>query len=92
PGRSGGNANTGSKTFSNVSTEFHVYGLEWDATIIKMTVDGQTVHTVANNASIPFNHNFFFILNVAMGGTFGGAIDPNFQTDSMEIDYIRVYK
>ncbi len=92
PGRSGGNANTGSKTFSNVSTEFHVYGLEWDASIIKMTVDGQTVHTVANNSSIPFNHNFFFILNVAMGGTFGGAIDPNFQTDSMEIDYIRVYK
>ncbi len=92
PGRFAGNANTGTKTIPNVTTEFHVYGLEWDANIIKMTVDGQTIHTVANNASIPFNHNFFLILNVAMGGTFGGAIDPNFQSDSMEIDYIRVYK
>ncbi|HPH89178.1 MAG TPA: family 16 glycosylhydrolase, partial [Ferruginibacter sp.] len=59
PGRSGGNANTGSRIVSNVSTEFHVYSLDWSATEIKISVDGQTVHTVANSASIPFNHNFF---------------------------------
>jgi beta-glucanase (GH16 family) len=33
----------------------------------------------------------FSILNVAMGGTFGGAIDPAFNR-SMEIDYVRVYQ
>jgi hypothetical protein len=29
---------------------------------------------------------------VAMGGTFGGAVDPNFSSATMEIDYIRIYK
>jgi beta-glucanase (GH16 family) len=32
------------------------------------------------------------ILNVAMGGTFGGTIDPTFTQSSMEVDYIRVYQ
>jgi len=92
PGRSGGNANTGSRIVSNVSTEFHVYSLDWSATEIKIAVDGQVVHTVVNSAAIPFNHNFFIICNVAMGGNFGGVIDPAVTTASMEIDYIRVYQ
>jgi beta-glucanase (GH16 family) len=32
------------------------------------------------------------ILNVAMGGTFGGTIDPAFTQSSMEIDYVRIYQ
>jgi beta-glucanase (GH16 family) len=36
--------------------------------------------------------NFFFILNVAMGGNFGGAVDPNFSSATMQVDYIRVYQ
>jgi beta-glucanase (GH16 family) len=49
-------------------------------------------HVVANSNAIPFNKNFFFILNVAMGGNFGGVIDPAFNNSTMEIDYIRVYR
>jgi beta-glucanase (GH16 family) len=92
PGRSGGNANGGTRMISNATTEFHIYGLEWSASIIKMTVDGETVHTVANSSAIPFNQNFFFILNVAMGGNFAGAIDAAVTNATMEVDYIRVYK
>lgn len=92
PGRSGGNANGSTRLINNATTEFHVYTLEWSASEIKMLVDGQQVHAVANNNSIPFNHNFFLICNVAMGGNFGGAIDPNITSASMEIDYIRVYQ
>jgi beta-glucanase (GH16 family) len=92
PGRYGGNANGGTRMISNASTEFHIYGLEWSASIIKMTVDGETVHTVANTSAIPFNQNFFFIMNVAMGGNFAGAIDPAVTAATMEVDYIRVYK
>jgi hypothetical protein len=44
-----------------------------------------------NSASIPFNQNFFLIFNVAMGGDFGGAIDPNFVSSTFEIDFVRVY-
>jgi beta-glucanase (GH16 family) len=38
-------------------------------------VDDKLFHSVANDNSLPFNKDFFLILNVAMGGTFGGAID-----------------
>ncbi|MES2850503.1 MAG: family 16 glycosylhydrolase [Bacteroidota bacterium] len=92
PGRSGGNANGSSRVITNAATEFHIYTLDWSATEIKMSVDGQVIHTVANSATIPFNHNFFIICNMAMGGNFGGVIDPNVTTASMEIDYIRVYQ
>jgi beta-glucanase (GH16 family) len=40
---------------------------------------------------LPFNQNFFLLFNVAMGGNFGGAIDPNFVSSTFEIDYVRVY-
>jgi beta-glucanase (GH16 family) len=92
PGRSGGNANGSSRVISNATTEFHIYSLEWSPTEIKISVDDQVIHTVANTASLPFNQNFFIICNVAMGGNFGGVIDPNVTSATMEIDYIRVYQ
>lgn len=92
PGRSGGNANGATKMIQNATTEFHIYSLEWSPLTIKMFVDNQLVHSVTNSSSIPFNHDFFFILNVAMGGNFGGAVDPAFSSATMEVDYIRVYK
>jgi hypothetical protein len=49
-------------------------------------------HTLPNDSSLPFNADFFFILNVAMGGTLGGTVDPNFTEDMMEVDYIKVYQ
>jgi beta-glucanase (GH16 family) len=92
PGRSGGNANGNTKIIANATTQFHIYSLEWTPLVIKIYVDDQLFHTVANSSSIPFNHDFFFIVNVAMGGNFGGLVDPAFTTASMEIDYIRVYQ
>lgn len=92
PGRSGGNADGGTTVISNATTEFHIYSLEWSASSIQIYVDGLLYHTVNNSGSIPFNHDFFFIMNVAMGGGFAGNIDPAFTKDSMEVDYIRVYK
>lgn len=92
PGRSGGNANGSTKLISNATTEFHIYTTEWTAAAIKFYVDNQLIHSVTNSSSIPFNHDFFILANVAMGGNFGGAVDPAFNSASMEIDYIRVYK
>jgi beta-glucanase (GH16 family) len=91
PGHSGGNADGGTKMISNATTAFHKYSLDWSASVIRIYVDDQLVHSLANSASVPFNHDFCFILNVAMGGTFGGTIDPNFSNATMEVDYIRVY-
>lgn len=92
PGHSGGNGNTGSKTIPNVSTAFHVYKAIWSPAAVKIYVDDELIHSVANDASLPFNKDFFLILNVAMGGNFGGNIDPAFTQSSMEIDYVRVYQ
>ena len=92
PGRFGGSADGSSKVIANATTEFHKYQLEWSVSTIKISVDDQLIHTVANSANIPFNHNFFFILNIAMGGGFGGNIDPALTNATMEVDYIRVYQ
>jgi beta-glucanase (GH16 family) len=92
PGHSGGNADGATKMISNATTAFHKYSLDWSASVIRIYVDDQLVHSLANSASVPFNHDFFLILNVAMGGTFGGSVDPNFSNAAMEVDYIRVYK
>ncbi len=91
PGRSGGNANGNTIVVPNVTTDFNIYAVEWTSASIKFSVNGNVFHTVANSTSIPFNQNFFLILNQAMGGTFGGPVDPSFNTSTLEIDYIRVY-
>ena len=92
PGHSGANGDGNTTIITNATTAFHVYSLDWSAAYIKIYVDGLLFHTVTNTNSLPFNQDFFFILNVAMGGNFGGAVDPAFTNATMEVDYIRVYK
>lgn len=93
PGNSGGSAVSQGTTVENVATEFHTYEMEWTQDHIVFLVDGVVYHEFTAMAGTPFvEHPFFLILNVAMGGTLGGNIDPNFTQDSMEIDYIRVYQ
>jgi beta-glucanase (GH16 family) len=92
PGRSGGNANGSTRLISNATTEFHIYTVEWYADAIRFYVDNQLFHSVANSPSLPFNHDFFLLANLAIGGTFAGAVDPNFNSATLEIDYIRIYK
>jgi beta-glucanase (GH16 family) len=92
PGRSGGNPVKGQTVIQNAATEFHLYKFDWTSTSMQFFVDGKLFHTVANNASIPYNKNFFFLVNLAMGGGFGGPVDPAFSNATFEVDYIRVYK
>ena len=92
PGHSGGNADGGTIIIPDATTAFHDYIVEWSASSIKFYVDTQLFYTFANNGSLPFNQNFFIILNMAMGGNFGGVIDPAFTTATMEVDYVRVYQ
>jgi hypothetical protein len=92
PAVSPGAGNTNSTTITNASTEFHIYKAIWTPTSIKFYVDNVLYHSVANSNSLPFNSDFFLIMNVAMGGTFGGAIDPAFVQSTLEVDYVRVYQ
>lgn len=92
PENYGENGVTQTTTLPTASTEFHNYSLEWTPEFIKFLVDDKVFHTFVNDASTPFNADFFLILNVAMGGNLGGAIDPDFTASTLEIDYVKVYQ
>src|SRR6476619_3992988 len=92
PGHWGANGNGKTIMVPGVTTAYHQYAVEWSPSGIKFFADNVLYHTVANNPSIPFNHPFYILLNLAIGGDFGGKVDPAFSADSMEIDYVRVFK
>ncbi len=92
PGHSGSNGDGSSVMIPTSTTAFHKYSLDWSASTIKISVDDVPFYTFTNTASLPFNQNFFMILNVAMGGNFGGTVDPAITSAVMEIDYVRVYQ
>ncbi|MGB5357001.1 MAG: family 16 glycosylhydrolase [Eudoraea sp.] len=93
PGNFGGTAVYGAIPIPTATSEFHNYTVEWTPESIKFVVDDEFIHlSFINSAETPFNADFFFIMNIAMGGTLGGAIDPSFTQDTMEVDYIRVYQ
>ncbi len=92
PGVSPGAGDSGSTVLTSSTTEFHNYTMEWTPELITFLVDDTVYHTVANSPDLPFDSDFFLILNIAMGGTLGGDIDPSFTEDTMEIDYVRVYQ
>ncbi len=88
----GGNAKVATTMVPTATTEFHVYKLEWTPTAMQIFVDDKLFHTLPNSPSIPYNQNFFMILNIAMGGNLGGPIDASFTSTTFEIDYVRVYQ
>ncbi|MHB0756184.1 glycoside hydrolase family 16 protein [Polaribacter sp. M15] len=92
PGNSAGNGPSQSTSLPTSTTEFHNYAVEWTEAKIVFYIDDVPYHTLTNDASLPFNADFFLILNVAMGGTLGGDIDPAFTEDTMEIDYVKVFQ
>ncbi len=79
-----------------VADAYHTYAVEWEPNLITWYVDGIQYHQVTP-ADLPgpwvFDKPFFLLLNFAIGGNFGGAVDPN-NTYPQEyaIDYVRVYQ
>ena len=92
PGNSGGNANGDVTNVPDAENEFHLYSVEWTPDNIYFLVDNVVYHSVENTADLPFHSDFFLILNVAMGGTFGGDVDPAFSEASMVVDYVKVFQ
>lgn len=83
---------------SSVTDEFHVYAMEWTPTRIDIFVNDAVMFSYANEGqgwqSWPYDQPFHLILNVAVGGNWGGAqgVDPNIWPKRMEIDYVRMYQ
>lgn len=86
-----------STVVADVDTSFHVYALEWRPDEIRWFVDDVLYHTAENPQqgweSWPFIHPFHLIMNIAVGGRWGGqqGIDPDIWPQRMEVDYVRVH-
>ncbi|SNR69646.1 glycoside hydrolase family 16 protein [Lutibacter flavus] len=95
PSSFGNTTNHGAQYLADVSTQFHVYVVEWDDQEIVFSVDGKEHYkyspALKNSETWPYTANQFLILNVAMGGSWF-SIDPNFVASTLEIDYVRVYQ
>lgn len=96
PSSFGASVNTAKQKIDGVSSQFRVYAAVWSENQISFYVDGTRIYTykpaVKNGSTWPFDESQFIILNCAMGGTFGGAIDPAFSESVYQIDYVKVYQ
>lgn len=81
---------------SDVTKDFHVYGMDWTPEKIDFFVDDSVFFTFSpaekNDKTWPFDKDQFLLLNVAVGGNLGGTVDSGFTHDKMEVDYVRVYQ
>jgi beta-glucanase (GH16 family) len=88
----------GNKFISDAQDAFHVYSIEWTANQVVWSIDSVAFFTYFDPSlgldAWPYNQDFFMILNVAVGGNWGGAqgIDDSIFPQSMFIDYVRVYQ
>lgn len=84
---------------ADVCGQFHNYQMDWRADTISFFVDDRLVYTAqkpknGSYDSWPFDHRFYLLINVAVGGAWGNAqgIDPQAFPTRMEVDYVRVYQ
>ncbi|MFT4752772.1 MAG: beta-glucanase (GH16 family) [Salibacteraceae bacterium] len=81
----------------NMNKDFHTYAIEWYPYEIKAFVDGKHYYTYDKNADElewPFNKSQNIVINLAIGGGWGGAkgMDSNLISPQYILDYVRVYE
>lgn len=89
----------GKITIADAMDQFHVYAIDWTKDKIDFFVDDRLYHTVTRDPQDdfngwPFDQKFHLIMNIAVGGNWGGkeGIDDSIWPQQMEVDYVRVYK
>lgn len=99
--RNGTQIGSGSISLPNIEEEFNNFGIIWREDFIKFYVNDTTnvVFEVNKPATPtaenwPFDKPHFFLLNMAVGGDWGGAegVDDSIFPTTFEIDYVRVYE
>lgn len=79
------------------SDAFHIYAIEWDARKIDFFFDDELYHSfeidqAGTGEDNPFRKPFYLLINLALGGSWGGKIDDDIFPQEFVIDYLRVYK
>jgi beta-glucanase (GH16 family) len=93
----GNSVNTKKTAIPNIEDGFHLYAIEWTKDKIDFFVDKDLIYSfqpaVKNEDTWPFNHPFFFLVNLAIGGNFGGPeVDDTVLPQEFIVDYIKVYQ
>ena len=86
---------TATTTIADACTQFHRYQLHWTRDFIRIGVDDRPALTVSTaELGLEFDRPMFLILNLAIGGMWGGAqgIDNAALPARLEVDYVRVYQ
>lgn len=86
-----------STTVTTAEEEFHVYAIEWAEESIEFYIDDELSFTFNNLGTWqrwPFDKRFHLLLNIAIGGSWGGinGVDDTIFPVQMEVDYVRVYQ
>jgi len=81
----------------NAQDNFHLYSIEWTTEKIDFLVDDNVYFSFKNNHGYkawPFDQAFYLILNIAVGGTWGGqkGVDDRIFPQHLLVDYVRVYQ
>ncbi len=98
PGYSGGGGLTKwNPQDQPIADDFHIYAVEWEPDEIRWYYDGEHYHTVdrelVGNREWVFDHEFFLIVNLAVGGQFPGPIDLDLEFPvHLYVDHVRVYQ
>lgn len=97
PDSHGQSKNTKITTDTSIETGFHVYKAHWTEEFIKFYIDDDLVYTfspeVKDDQTWPFDQPFYLILNLAVGGNFGGPeVDDTIFPQEFLIDYVKIYK
>ncbi|SVC17815.1 uncharacterized protein METZ01_LOCUS270669, partial [marine metagenome] len=85
-------------TVEDACRSFHDYTLEWEKNNIFLSMDSVPILKYKNTnhgwKKWPFDQPFHILMNIAIGGNWGGmkGIDDSIFPSKMEIDYVRVYK
>lgn len=90
-------AGGGKLTLMEPYKDFHVYAIEWDEAQIRFFVDDKpyaklNVDAAGAGADNPFRKPHYLLLNLALGGNWGGEIDDGVLPQRYEIDYVRVFQ
>jgi beta-glucanase (GH16 family) len=94
----GSTAKTSSKPIPTATSAYHLYRVDWTPAYIRGYIDNLLVYEYANPktsvAFWPFDIPNYLILNVAVGGNWGGAqgIDDTVFPAALYVDYVRVYE
>lgn len=97
PDSFGDTLNSKKTTIDNIEEGFHTYKTNWTKESITFYIDGTEVYSFSpdekNDKTWPFDKPFYVLINMAIGGNFGGPeVDDSIFPREFIIDYVKIYK